>query len=111
MGLPYSSDGEETACNSGGPDLIPGSERSHEEGNDNLLQYSCLKNPMDRGAWWASLWGPKELDITKRLTHSHCTLKSRYFVIEEDKIFEPVLSCFARLHLCSWAQSAYNICH
>ena len=66
MGLPYSSDGEETACNSGGPDLIPGSERSHEEGNDNLLQYSCLKNPMDRGAWWASLWGHKESDTTER---------------------------------------------
>ena len=33
--------------------LIPGSGRSPEEGNGNLLQYSCLKNPMDRGAWWA----------------------------------------------------------
>ena len=32
---------------------IPGSERSPGEGNDNPLQYSCLENPMDRGAWWA----------------------------------------------------------
>ena len=33
--------------------LIPGSARSPGEGHDNLLQYSCLENPMDRGAWWA----------------------------------------------------------
>ena len=34
--------------------LIPGSRRSPGEGNDNPLQYSCLENPMDRGAWWAT---------------------------------------------------------
>ena len=36
-------------------DLIPGSERSHKGGNGNLLQYSCLENSMDRGAWWATV--------------------------------------------------------
>ena len=36
---------------------IPGSGRSPGEGNGNLLQYSCLKNPMDRGAWWATVHG------------------------------------------------------
>ena len=36
---------------------IPGSGRSPEEGNDNHLQYSCLENPMDRGAWWAAVHG------------------------------------------------------
>ena len=42
------------------------------EGNGNLLQCSCLKNPMDRGAWWAtSLWDCKELNTTKQLTHTH----------------------------------------
>ena len=35
--------------------LIPGSGRSSEEGNDNPLQYSCLKNPKDRVAWWATV--------------------------------------------------------
>ena len=35
--------------------LIPGSERSPGEGSDNLLQYSCLGNPMDTGAWWATV--------------------------------------------------------
>ena len=43
-----------SACNAGDPGLIPGSERSPGEGNGNPLQYSCLENPMDRGAWWAS---------------------------------------------------------
>ena len=36
---------------------IPGSGRSPGEGNSNLLQYSCLENPMDRGAWWAKVHG------------------------------------------------------
>ena len=35
--------------------LIPGLGRSPEKGNGNLLQYSCLENPMDRGAWWATV--------------------------------------------------------
>ena len=38
---------------------IPGSGRSLEEGNGNTLQYSCLRNPMDRGAWWAIAWVTK----------------------------------------------------
>jgi len=39
------------ACNAGDPGLIPASGRSPGEGNDNPLQYSCLENPMDGGAW------------------------------------------------------------
>ena len=39
-------------ANAGDSHLIPGSGRSPREGNGNLLQYSCLGNPMDRGAWW-----------------------------------------------------------
>ena len=38
-------------------DLIPGSGRTPGEGNGNLLQYSCLKNPMDRGAWRTTVHG------------------------------------------------------
>ena len=44
------SDGKESACNVGDPGLIPGSGRSLREGNGAPLQYSCLENPMDRGA-------------------------------------------------------------
>ena len=50
MGFPDGSDGKESACNEGDPGSIPGSERSPGEGNSNPLQYSCLGNPMDRGA-------------------------------------------------------------
>ena len=52
---PFSSDGTESACNAGDLGSIPGSGRSPGEGNDNPLQYSCLENPMDRGAWGATV--------------------------------------------------------
>ena len=48
--FPSVSDGKESACNAGDPGLIPGSGRSPGEGNGYPLQYSCLENPMDRGA-------------------------------------------------------------
>ena len=52
-----SSNGKESACNAGDMGLIPGSGGSHDEGNGYLLQYSCLENFMDRGAWWAAVHG------------------------------------------------------
>ena len=48
--FPGGSDSKESACNAGDLVLIPGLGRSPEEGNGNPLQYSCLENPMDRGA-------------------------------------------------------------
>ena len=51
LGFPGGSVGKESACNAGDPGLIPGSGRFPGEGNGNSLQYSCLKIPMDRGAW------------------------------------------------------------
>ena len=50
--------------------LIPGSGRSLGGGNGNPLQYSCLENPMDRGAWWATVHEVAELDMTERM-HMH----------------------------------------
>ena len=50
-GSPAGSDGKESACNAGDPGSIPGLGRSPGEGNGNPLQYSCLENPMDGGAW------------------------------------------------------------
>ena len=47
---PGGSDGKESACNARDQGLIPGSGRSPGEGNGNPLQYSCLENPIDRGA-------------------------------------------------------------
>ena len=51
------SDGKESACNEGDLGLISGSGRSPGEGDGNPLQYSCLKNSMDRGAWLATVHG------------------------------------------------------
>ena len=48
---------EESACNVEDPGSVPGSGRSPGEGHGNPLQYSCLENPMDRGAWWAIVHG------------------------------------------------------
>ena len=45
--------------------FIPGSGRSPGEGNSNLLQYSCLGNPMDRGVWGATVYGVAKLDTTE----------------------------------------------
>ena len=57
MGFPGGSDGRESACNAGDATSIPGLGRYPEAGNGNSLQYSCLGNPMDRGAWWAVVHG------------------------------------------------------
>ena len=63
--LPWWLSGKESACQAGDPDSIPGERRSPGEGNGNPLQYSCLGNPMDRGAWWATVRGvTKESDMT-----------------------------------------------
>ena len=70
-GVPHGSAGKEFACNAGDTGamgLIPVLGRSPRDGNDNPLQYSCLKHPIDRGAWWAIVQcGCKELQrMTKR---------------------------------------------
>ena len=54
------------------PDSIPALGRSPGEGNGNPLQYSCLENSMDRGAWWITVHGvAKESDTTEQITLSH----------------------------------------
>ena len=69
LGFPGSSDGKESACNTGDLGLIPVSGRSPRVGNGNPLQYSCLENSMDKGAWQAIVHGgQKELDATEQLT-------------------------------------------
>jgi len=55
LGLPCGSDSKESAFNVGDLSLIPGSGRCPGEGNGKPLQYSCLENPMDRGAWQATV--------------------------------------------------------
>ena len=55
MDFPSGSDGKASAYHVGDLGLIPGSGRSPGEGNGNLLQYTCLENPMDGGAWQATV--------------------------------------------------------
>ena len=67
MGFPGASNGKESACSAEDMGSVPGLGRSPREGNGNPLQYSCLENSMNRGAWWASPWGGKESDMTEQL--------------------------------------------
>ena len=57
LGENGSSDSKETARNAGDLGLIPGLGRSPEQGNGNSLQYFCLENPVDRGAWQSTVHG------------------------------------------------------
>ena len=69
-GFPGGSEVKASACNAEDLGLIPESERSPGEGNGNPLQYSCLENPMDGGAWWATVhWVVKSQILLSNLTN------------------------------------------
>ena len=70
MGIPGGSDDIESACNAGDLGTVPGLERSPGEGHGKSLQYYCLENPMDRGAWQVTVHGIPQSDTTERLTLS-----------------------------------------
>ena len=77
MGFPGGFEGKASACNAGDPGSIPESGRSPGGGNGNPLQYSCLENPIDRGAWETAVHGSrKESDTTERL-HFPFLLKTK----------------------------------
>ena len=56
-GIPWWLSGKEPVCSAGDVGSIPESGRSSREGNGNPFQYSCLGNPINRGAWWAAVHG------------------------------------------------------
>ena len=66
VNFPSGSNGKASAYNAGDPGSIPGSGRSRGEGYGTPLQYSCLENPMDRGAWGYSPQARKESDMIER---------------------------------------------
>ena len=69
MGFPGGSWVKNPPANTGDAGLIPGLGRSPGEGNGNLFQYSCLRNPMDKGAWWVTDHGVKKSQ-TQLSTHA-----------------------------------------
>ena len=78
MGFPGGSEVKASACNAGDLGLIPQSGRSPGEGNGNPLQYSCLENPMDRGAWRATVHGvAKSRTRLSDFTSLHFTIEDR----------------------------------
>ena len=86
-------------ANAGDADLIPVLGRSPGEGNGNLLQYSCLVNPMNRGAWQATVHGvSKELDPARQLNDNNEGLKYRMFpnLKELEIVFSNQKSCNLR---------------
>ena len=83
--LPCSSVSKESACSTGDPGLISGLGRSPGEGNGNPLQYPCLENLMDTGAWWTAVHSVAESGMTERLTltyllkaYTWCTMACSY---------------------------------
>ena len=71
MGLPGDSEVKASACNAGDLGLIPGLGKSPGEGHGNPFQYSCLENPMDGRAWWATVQGvAKSWTRLNDFTHS-----------------------------------------
>ena len=78
--FPGGSDGKESACNAGDPGSVPGSGRSPGEVNGNQLQYSCLENSMDRGAWWATVHRVTKSQTLLSNYHSHFSyIKGDYY--------------------------------
>ena len=71
-GFPGGSAGKESTCNAEDLGQIPGLERAPGGGHGDPLQYSCLENPMDRGAWWATVHGDaKSQNKTEQLSTAH----------------------------------------
>ena len=88
--------GKESTCKAEDPGSVPGSERSSREGHSNPLQYSCLENPMDRGAWQA--WGCKESDRTEQLTHTQAATQAAAEKKENVKGHFKAESLILRIH-------------
>ena len=98
---------KEFACSTGDArdtGSITGSGRSPGGGNGNPLQYSCLKNPMDRGAWQATVYGVKRADKTERLNMHTQEIEIRSYSLEEN-IYKPSLWERTCISLCKNSQN------
>ena len=103
-----------SACNVEDLSSISGSGRSPREGNGNPLQCSCLENPMDEGAWWATVHGVEELGTTEQLHFTGIFVTKNeptpYTVIHPkfihsfplDLLFVLFIACFDKLIIITW---------
>ena len=108
--FPSGSDGKESACSGGDLGSIPGSGRSPGEGNGKPLQYSCLENPMDRGAWWATVHGVAK-SWTRLSNFTSLTRKLKlpmwitsYFYLDNNDILH------TRIHIIFQNCKIHNVC-
>ena len=130
MGLPSSSWVKNPPANVGDPGSIPGSGRFPGEGNGNLLQYSCLGNPMDWGACWGTAhgvarvrgdlvtkpppplsWGHKGLNTTEQLstcTHTHMRAHT-HVLISFPVCGSSILSSTIYSHVLQWVYCTSTI--
>ena len=79
-GLPRCLCGQESACQAGDSGLIPESGRSPGDGNGNLLQYSCLGNPMNREAWLQSIGSQRTAHDLETKTATATPIQAHYFL-------------------------------
>ena len=97
--LPGGSEDKASACNAGDLGSIPGLGRSPGEGIGNPLQYSCLENPMDRGAWWATVHGVAKsrtrLSNFTHITHTTSPTESKRLFYTSVSL---LLSCIQGCH-------------
>ena len=95
-GFPGGAEVKTSACNVGDLGSIPGWGRSPGEGNGNPLQYSCLENPMEGGAWWATVHRVAKSQTRLRHTHTHTHTQGLYKFFF---IFFSIISYYKILHI------------
>ena len=110
------SDGKESACNVEDLGSISGLRRSPGEGNGNPLQYSCLENPMDRGAWWATVHGVAKSRTRQQLSTMITATKHLFMSLFKVLVIQscPTLCNFTDCSLCPWNSPGKNTgvdCH
>ena len=105
--IPGVSDSEESVCNAGDLGSIPESGRSPGEGNGYPLQYSCLENSRDRGAWWTAVHGI--IKSQTRLSDNTLTML-QWAYIEDQGLVEVDLSAILERAMPKIVQTTIQLC-